>query len=1146
MSSARESTSRLRQTLNPLRTTSLSGFQGQLTTPHSAISVSSPYAYSAAQTPSSSIQPYNPQQWAPSPAVERTHQFPTQQASHEPPQSSPLPPPPYSPPRSQQPAGEAFETPPPSSSAVRLQSTPVHRPSPEPQRPQNFPPPPGTSGRGPSRERRFGFPSLTRRRDRDAGEASSPPDAHPVTPISRPQPLSIQTIQLPERIEPMQSSAPPNARRAASASAIETPTSARSRSSSQSRWAPGMPLPPPPPPGPPPSNSRSQSLNRTIDPNPVLSPPTRRPPPGGVAALGPVPPTPADWVDDAPQQANRAAQAGLSLDTSSSSSTASQPNAPESATPGSSPSGGNLARAGAVRGEKSLRTPRSGGRSAHDTPWSGDLNSDSRNSTPRVESAGLQHPETPTPPFSPRPQKAYSGLENAQAIAPKALPTPPPQSRSASSASVTRPDMNSSISSLNIGPVPSTPMTKQTVISQTADQFCKGTIERFRNFAEKESAAASDADRVKLFADFIVNESRLRRERYNSAIGAMGSEIFDLTRDLFRPMKVRRDSDSSQASEWTPQVSATLPRSSTGSLFGKEPASQPSSAPTSAGVPISPSGPPPNVNWSSGYKPALSPILSMSVSDAFDEADSRGRPSSRWWEADSNGEASNKMERSKRESKYMGVPKEAREALQWRDPPNSADAFASSSKEYGPDEYPAEKVGWHDGEASGTPQNFRRSLLSLPASTPNTPSPSLVDVSRLVTLPPPYPRHHPAVNNNHPELTEIRTIVRTLSDMKELEETKERFYKESKRMRTEAAESIQGTRQTLRMNLRREVSSGSMSYADAAAIEADAAEVEKSQSKELEKKDFDRFQSAVVMPLNEMLTGRIGQATSLFDELRSRLFVDTHTSDPNLPQEEGDEQPELLEKLTLLKWIFEAREMLHRAIFDLLSERNDRYKEMALIPYRLSGNDEKLRNAEAFFAEDGEKRRIAFAKEVIQRTVEFRSVVEENVERGVDMQLNAFWDIAPLLKSLLEKVPTNLKDFRIQIPAHEYEENPDYHQHPMQYLYSLVMHTEKSTYQFIESQTNLLCLLHEVKEAVMGAKAKLSEAEGRDGQVIEEEKNNEQVYLSDDLKEKVRVVQSQWTEALGEGIRLVKERLGEWLLSTGGWDESLEELSISG
>lgn len=695
------------------------------------------------------------------------------------------------------------------------------------------------------------------------------------------------------------------------------------------------------------------------------------------------------------------------------------------------------------------------------------------------------------------------------------------------------------------GSQPSTPMTKQSVVSQTADQFCRGTIERFRTFAKHEAGAHSDSERVKLFADFVVNESRLRRERYNSAIGAMGSEIFDLTRDLFRPMKPRRDSDSSQASEWTPQVSATHPRSSAGSLFSREPGSQPNSTPASASIPISPVGGPPNVAWNSNYKPALSPILSMSVSDALDEADSRGRPASRWWEGESAGESSQRLERSKRESKYMGVPKEAREALQWRDPPNSAEAYATSSRGYGPDEYPPEKVGLNESEQSSTPQPFRRSLLSLPASTPNTPSPSHVDVSRLVTLPPPYPRHHPAVNNNHPELTEIRALVRTLSDTKELEETKERFAQDSKKAREEASEAAKERRQTLRKNLQREVSSGNMSYADAAAIEADSAESERSQSKDLEKQDFDHFQNAVVMPSNEMLMGRIGQATSLFDDLRSRLFVDTHTDNPNLPQEEGDEQPELLEKLTLLKWIFEARETLHREIFDLLSERNDRYKEMVITPYRVSGNDEKLRNAEAFFAEDAGKRQVAFTSEVLKRTMEFRGVVEENVERGIDMQLNAFWDIAPLLRSLLEKVPQNLREFRIQIPPHEFEENPSYHQHPMQYLFSLVLHTEKSTYQFIESQTNSLCLLHEVKEAVMSAKAKVSEAEGRDARSIEEGRKDEQKRLSDDLKEKVRVVQGQWSEGLGEGIRLVKERVGEWLLSTGGWDETLEDLGVN-
>lgn len=390
-------------------------------------------------------------------------------------------------------------------------------------------------------------------------------------------------------------------------------------------------------------------------------------------------------------------------------------------------------------------------------------------------------------------------------------------------------------------------------------------------------------------------------------------------------------------------------------------------------------------------------------------------------------------------------------------------------------------------------------------------------------------------------------LVRTLSDTKDVQETKERFAQDSQKMREEAEDASSQRRQALRVNLQQEISLGNMSYAEAAAIEADSAETERTRAKELEKSDFDRFQNAVVMPLNELLMGRIGQATSLFDDLRSRLFVETHASDPNMPQEEGDEQPELLEKLTLLKWIFEAREMLHREIYDLLSDRNDRYKEMVVNPYRLAGNDDKVRSAEGFFADDARKRRGTFAAEVLQRTREFRGVVEENVERGIDMQLNAFWDIAPPLKRLLDKIPPRLDDhFRIQIPAGEFEENPSYHEHPLQYLFSLLLHAENSTHQFIESQTNLLCLLHEVKEAVMGARAKVSEAEGRDARSVEEDRKGEQERLTDDLKDKVRVVQDQWDEGLAEGLRGVKERVGEWLLSTGGWDESLEDGGVGG
>ncbi|KAI1763881.1 hypothetical protein GGR53DRAFT_342644 [Hypoxylon sp. FL1150] len=1185
MTSPRDSaTSRLRQTLNPLRTTAL-GFHNQLNTPHSAVTVNSPQTFAGLHTPASSIQPYNPQEWAPSPAVgsERTHQFPPPSSSlRESQVPGSAPPPPYSPPRSQRPASIVYETPPANVSTARIPAPSAHRPSPEPSNNTSFPPPPGSNGRGASRERRFGLPSLTRRRDRGTPE-SSPPDPHPPTSLSRPQTLMIQ---IPHAINPnpnegVPSSLPPNARRAASASAVETPTSARSRSASQVRWEPGMPLPPPPP-CPPPTQSRSQSLSRT--PEPIVSPPTRRPPPSGVTALGPVPPTPADWVNDERQARGRSPNPpALTVNTTAAaeSSSGSQSQPESGSTSGSASSG--LNRNGAVRSEMSLRerrnesrtrhkpedgiqplsdiivpnglrrvsghrgTPRSGSRTVTDTPRSGDdMNIDSRNSTPRP-SANL-HPETPTPPFSPHAQKSYPVTEQGHVIAPKALPTPPPQSRSASNSSQARPEMHSLMNSNPSISSSTYPTTKQAVVSQTAEQFCRGSIERFQMFANQEAVAESDSERVKLFADFIVNESRLRRERYASAIGAKGSEIFDLTRDLFRPMESRCDSMNSQTSEWTPQTSEVRSqRNSLNSVFREQ--GQSSSAPSSAGLTNSPKNAPPiNTNYTNQYMPSLSPILSMSVSEHPDEADSRGRPASRWWETESNGGDSNRMERSKRESKYMGVPKEAREALQWQDMPHSAEGHAGPSRGYAENEYPPEKVGWHEPRPqSNLSQPFRNSLLSLGPSAPNTPSPSQLDVSRLVTLPPPYPRHHPAVNNNHPELTAIRMQVRSLSDMTEVQATKDRFVQDSQRARDEAAQAATSRQKSLRANLHQEISAGNMSYAEAAAIEADTQASENAKAKELEKHDFDRFQNAVVMPLNELLTGRIAQATSLFDELRSRLFVETQAPNPNMPQEEGDEQPELLEKLTLLKWIFEAREMLHREIYDLLSDRNNRYKEMVITPYRLSGNEEKLRTAEAFFFDDASKRRSAFAGEVLQRTREFRGVVEENVVRGVDMQLNAFWDLAEPLKRLLDKIPQAVdQHFRIQIPAAEYDENPSYHDHPLQYLFSLLLHAEKSTYQFIESQTNLLCLLHEVKEAVAGARAKASEAEGRDPRAVEDERGAEQTRLTDDLKEKVRVVQDQWEGALGEAMRGVKERVGEWLLSTGGWDESLEDGGVGG
>lgn len=57
---------RLRQGLNPL-TTALGVYNNQLTTPMSAMSMAS--SHMTVQTPASSIQPYNPQEWGLTPVA---------------------------------------------------------------------------------------------------------------------------------------------------------------------------------------------------------------------------------------------------------------------------------------------------------------------------------------------------------------------------------------------------------------------------------------------------------------------------------------------------------------------------------------------------------------------------------------------------------------------------------------------------------------------------------------------------------------------------------------------------------------------------------------------------------------------------------------------------------------------------------------------------------------------------------------------------------------------------------------------------------------------------------------------------------------------------------------------------------------------
>lgn len=462
---------------------------------------------------------------------------------------------------------------------------------------------------------------------------------------------------------------------------------------------------------------------------------------------------------------------------------------------------------------------------------------------------------------------------------------------------------------------------------------------------------------------------------------------------------------------------------------------------------------------------------------------------------------------------------------------------------YGPNEYPPEKVGWHDEPSSPA----RSSTIG--HNSFEWPQVQKMDVSRLITLPPPYPRHHPAVNNSHPDLVVYRTTVRSISDLSEIKATRQRHESEMDKLVQKHQKRTQESHRQFKANIQSQIQEGGITFAEAAEAEAAMIVEDNKLERELVKQELDTYQETVMKPMRAILTDRIFKATACIDELRSKLFDDAQHETPDQTQGEGDEKPELLEKLTQLKWLFEAREQLHREVYDLVSDRDEKYKVVVLLPYKQNGNEEKVLETNAFFVKDALDRRVQYEAEALGRLESFLDVVEENVVRGVEVQLSAFWDIAPSLLELIQRIPEDIRDFQIQIPPDEYEENPSYHHHPLQYLYSLLSHAEKSSYQYIESQINLLCLLHEVKSALMTANCKLMEAERiRQGESADDvrremhrSRNGEERELTTDLKDRVGTVEGQWTDALGRQIEGLRDRVMEQLMAENGW-EGLEEL----
>ena len=693
-----------------------------------------------------------------------------------------------------------------------------------------------------------------------------------------------------------------------------------------------------------------------------------------------------------------------------------------------------------------------------------------------------------TPPTTPsiHPQKLAYDTSQPQ---PKVLPTPPLSQKPLLSAnSITDP---AQMDNLFIG---------------LDDGFLQQANARHFAFLQSEQQAATDTEKLSLFVKFLHQESLIRKERYQAAFEAETFSVEAAKDLLFNEAKVRRASTRE-----SPRIVDDQP--------------EPSSAARGES------------GWWKDFRPQLSPIASMD----YDEMSSRGRAPSRWWESQTGSHTDGggqHVVRSKRESKYMSLSKKLLQDMETGEMDPLPEHSTWTSAQGFPDEKAnPDSFGYYD-EDFVVPQpssSYRR-----------TPRPSQLDISRFITLPPPYPRHHPAVNNSHPDLAEYRTTVRMLSDLNDARARQKRHIISIEAMRQDRQKKIADIRQRFRENIHGQIADGSMSYAEA----ADAERAVKSEEIDLDKHglqaEFDTLQDVVINPLHDQFNQRVQHLCNSLEALQRELFASAADQDPDQPVQEGNDVPELLEQLTQLKWLFEAREVLHGELFELVSQRNDAYKAIVALPYHHSNNADKIRDTDAFFEKDAATRYATFCSDVLKRHESFLQIVEDNALRGIELQSSAFWDITPGLVDLMQKVPADLDKLDIVIPEEELQENPTFNDHPQQYMYHLLRHAEKSSYQYIEGQINLYCLVHEVKTSSLAAHYKASRAQqkmaGDQSIDLADTRLEDEGELTEELKNRAAMIEEQWQDALGKHFLSLKDRLQKHLVERGAWEDIAAEV----
>ncbi|KAI5777295.1 hypothetical protein EDC01DRAFT_636020 [Geopyxis carbonaria] len=681
------------------------------------------------------------------------------------------------------------------------------------------------------------------------------------------------------------------------------------------------------------------------------------------------------------------------------------------------------------------------------------------------------------------------------------LPTPPPQLVSPTTPGPTT------------QPGPSKPRDLGKGVAQPEMGFLDLTRRRYREMLIAEDAVASPSKKLQRFMEFLTKECALRQEMYRDA-----ADEADLQK-LAKINDILVGNDSAPPGEPMQEVTMT-PVSVENDDEDMED--------------MSPRKPGRETQWWGQNLTVAAFDQTAYDARVRDEESSRGRTSSRWWETSGEGGSisDGRAVRSdglgddesgcgfpRRSARYSKTPRASlREIAEFVTSPRQSGlgelgdnpaAYLNSAR------FPPDRKQHVSTSRSRSRAPTSRTRNSPPRRAVKT----SLDIAPLLTLLPSYPLPYPAANNSHPDLEVFRTLVRTLSQLDGLKALHTSFAAWSKTHHATASAAA-----ATRRNAQAERVQALYTHTppDFAAIEASNAAFEAHESSHRAatlKAEFDEFTRAVVDPAHRDLHERITAA--------SAAYVDLHALITAPPAPDDTAAPELLEKLTAAKWIFDVRETLHRHTHDLLSARNDRWRALVLAPLATPA---AAADAVAFFDADTASRNAAFAADRAARTASFQQLVKTQVTAAVERARSTYWDTAPLVAESLAQIPAELTGVTPIVPPEEYCDEPEFLTRPLRYLEVKLRLAEGSVYALIERQTELLCLEHAVMSLETGedvSKGGIGEGErrrsGTGGRTAERE--GREGRLTEELKERVRTIEDEWKEGLGAVFAEVRERV---------------------